>query len=143
MKKYTTYLKLSILGPFITAATSVESYGLDKAFHYGGLVKLSGPVDVIVRMLADAASPVALFTIGAVLWRAGQHAHTRTPVQDFLPAALIKLFVHPLLVFALAASALALARQGRIGGHLRLPMTELAPAFHEPLTDALRSLDLL
>ena len=71
-------------------------------------VKLSGPVDVIVRMLADAASPVALFTIGAVLWRAGQHAHTRTPVQDFLPAALIKLFVHPLLVFALAASALAL-----------------------------------
>jgi malonate transporter len=31
-------------------------------------------------MLADAASPVALFTIGAVLWRAGQHAHTRTPV---------------------------------------------------------------
>jgi 4-hydroxy-tetrahydrodipicolinate synthase len=37
----------------------------------------------------------------------------------------------------------ALARQGRIGGHLRLPMTELAPAFHEPLTDALRALDLL
>jgi 4-hydroxy-tetrahydrodipicolinate synthase len=37
----------------------------------------------------------------------------------------------------------ALARQGRIGGHLRLPMTELSPAFHEPLTDALRSLDLL
>ena len=31
------------------------------------------------RMLADAATPVALFTIGAVLWRAGQHAHTRTP----------------------------------------------------------------
>ena len=71
-------------------------------------VKLSGPVDVIVRMLADAASPVALFTIGAVLWRAGQHAHSRTPVQDYLPVALIKLFVHPLLVFALASSAFAL-----------------------------------
>ncbi|MDO8418505.1 MAG: AEC family transporter [Rubrivivax sp.] len=68
-------------------------------------VTLSGPLDVVVRMLADAASPVALFTIGAVLWRAGQHAHTRTPVQDYLPAALIKLFVHPLLVFALAATA--------------------------------------
>ncbi|HEY5775892.1 MAG TPA: 4-hydroxy-tetrahydrodipicolinate synthase [Xanthomonadales bacterium] len=37
----------------------------------------------------------------------------------------------------------ALARQGRIGGHLRLPMTELAPAFHEPLSGALRALDLL
>jgi predicted permease len=71
-------------------------------------VRLSGPVDVIVRMLADAASPVALFTIGAVLWRAGQHAHTRTPVPDYLPVALIKLFVHPLLVFALASAAFAL-----------------------------------
>jgi len=71
-------------------------------------IRLSGPVDVFVRMLADAASPVALFTIGAVLWRAGQHAHTRTPLRDFLPVALIKLLVHPLLVFALAGSAYAL-----------------------------------
>ncbi len=37
----------------------------------------------------------------------------------------------------------ALARQGRIGYHLRLPMTELAPAYHEPLSAALRALDLL
>ena len=83
------------------------SIALGAAFSVAD-VKLSGPVDVIVRMLADAASPVALFTIGAVLWRAGQHAHTRTPVADYLPVALIKLFVHPLLVFVLAASALAL-----------------------------------
>jgi malonate transporter and related proteins len=69
---------------------------------------LPGPADTVVRMLADSASPVALFTIGAVLWRAGQHAHTRTPVADFLPVALIKLFVHPLLVFGLGAGALAL-----------------------------------
>jgi len=68
-------------------------------------VRLSGPADMIVGMLADAASPVALFTIGAVLWRAQQHVHTRTPVQDYLPVATIKLFVHPLLVFALAATA--------------------------------------
>jgi predicted permease len=70
--------------------------------------KLSGPPDVVVRMLADAASPVALFTIGAVLWRAGQHAHTRTPAADYVPVALVKLFVHPLLVFLLAAAARAL-----------------------------------
>jgi len=71
-------------------------------------VKLSGPLDVMVKMLADAASPVALFTIGAVLWRAGQHAHTRTPWPDFVPVALIKLFLHPLLVLLLAASAKSL-----------------------------------
>ncbi|MBX3637624.1 MAG: AEC family transporter [Rubrivivax sp.] len=70
--------------------------------------RLEGPVDVVVRMLADAATPVALFTIGAVLWRAGQHAHTRTPLAEFLPVAAIKLFVHPLLVFLLAGAALAL-----------------------------------
>ncbi|MBK6472694.1 MAG: AEC family transporter [Betaproteobacteria bacterium] len=70
--------------------------------------KLPGPAETVVRMLADSASPVALFTIGAVLWRAGQHAHTRTPVADYLPVALIKLFVHPLLVFGLGAGALAL-----------------------------------
>jgi len=37
----------------------------------------------------------------------------------------------------------ALARQGLIGDHLRLPMTELAQAYHEPLRAALRALDLL
>ena len=68
---------------------------------------LPGPVDQVVRMLADAASPVALFTIGAVLWRAGQHAHTRTPAARFLPVAMIKLFVHPLLVLAAGLAARA------------------------------------
>lgn len=71
-------------------------------------IPFTGPLDVIVRMLADAASPVALFTIGAVLWRAGQHAHTRTPPALYLPVAAIKLFVHPLLVFALGAAARSL-----------------------------------
>ena len=68
-------------------------------------LELPGPLDAVVHMLADAATPVALFTIGAVLWRAGQHAHTRTPVADYLPVVLIKLFLHPLLVFVLAAAA--------------------------------------
>ena len=59
-------------------------------------------------MLADAASPVALFTIGAVLWRAGQHAHTRTPPALYLPVALIKLLLHPLLVLLVGAAAIEL-----------------------------------
>ncbi len=37
----------------------------------------------------------------------------------------------------------ALARRGLIGDHLRLPLTELAPACHEPLRAAMRELDLL
>ncbi len=80
---------------------------LGAAFSVAG-VRLSGPVDMVVRMLADAASPVALFTIGAVLHRAGQHVHGRAPLAEYLPVALIKLFVHPLLVFALMAAAIAL-----------------------------------
>jgi len=71
-------------------------------------IQLSGPPEVVVRMLADAASPVALFTIGAVLWRAGRHAHTRTPLPQYLPVALMKLLLHPLLVFALMAAAVSL-----------------------------------
>ena len=68
-------------------------------------LQLPGPLVQIVKMLADSATPVALFTIGAVLWRAGQHAHTRTPIGQFLPVALFKLFVHPLLVLAVGLLA--------------------------------------
>jgi predicted permease len=71
-------------------------------------VQLSGPPEVVLRMLADAASPVALFTIGAVLWRAGRHAHTRTPLPLYLPVALMKLLLHPLLVFVLMGAAVSL-----------------------------------
>jgi malonate transporter len=76
------------------------SIGLGAAVAASGL-QLPGPVAQVIKMLGDAATPVALFTIGAVLWRAGQHAHTRTPTGQYLPVALIKLFVHPLLVLSL------------------------------------------
>ena len=66
-----------------------------------------GPVDAVIRMLADAATPVALFTIGTVLWRAGQHAHTRTARRRYVPQALAKLLLHPALVFALAIATRA------------------------------------
>ncbi|MFT3818881.1 MAG: AEC family transporter [Rubrivivax sp.] len=78
--------------------------------------KLAGPLDGVVRMLADAASPVALFTIGAVLWRAGQHAHGRTPPGRYLPVAAIKLLLHPLLLWLLGLAAQSLG----------LPLTDFA-----------------
>ena len=66
---------------------------------------LSGPLEVVVRLLGDAATPVALFTIGTVLWREGQHSQHRTPLRDYVPVALIKLLVHPLLVLLLGSVA--------------------------------------
>lgn len=71
-------------------------------------IRLPGPIESIVKMLGDAATPVALFTIGTVLWRAGLHLHTRTPVQRYLPLALAKLLVHPLIVLALGVAAIRL-----------------------------------
>ena len=70
--------------------------------------ELPGPLAQIVRMLGDSATPVALFTIGSVLSRAGRHAHSRTPVGRYLPVALLKLVLHPALVFGLGSAAAAL-----------------------------------
>ena len=69
---------------------------------------LPGPLAQVVKMLGDSATPVALFTIGTVLWRAGQHSHTRTPVAHYLPVALFKLLIHPALVLSLGLMARAL-----------------------------------
>ena len=76
-----------------------------------GWPALPGAAGQVVRMLADAATPVALFTIGAVLWRAGQHAHSITPPMQYVPVALAKVIVHPLLV----ASAGLLAHGAGVG----------------------------
>ena len=70
--------------------------------------ELPGPIAQIVRMLGDSAAPVALFTIGAVLSRAGRHGHSRTPIRNYLPVAGLKLLVHPALVFGIGAGAAAL-----------------------------------
>ena len=80
------------------------SIALGAALSAAGL-RLSGPIDTVVRMLADSASPVALFSIGAVLWRAGLQTQHHTRLIDYLPVALIKLFLHPLLVLVLGAAA--------------------------------------
>ena len=69
---------------------------------------MPSPVSQVIAMMADSASPVALFTIGAVLWRSGQHLHSRTPVNHYLPVALIKLLVHPALVWGVGAIAVTL-----------------------------------
>ncbi|MDT4823753.1 putative transporter YfdV [compost metagenome] len=89
--------------------------------------RLPGPVERTIAMLADAASPVALFTIGAVLARsallAREHGASamvaaamgtgagptpKAPLADVLPVVLVKLVLHPLAVWALGRGAIAL-----------------------------------
>lgn len=94
----------------LRALRGAVSNPLPWSIALGGLASATGfrpagPVDEIVKMLADSATPVALFTIGAVLWRARQHVHTRTPLQHYLPLALIKLLLHPLLIVLLGGAA--------------------------------------
>ena len=73
---------------------------------------LPKPVVNTVGLLADAASPVALFTIGAVLARsqmlAREHKLHAVHWQDYVPVAVFKLFLHPLLVLLVGGSAIAL-----------------------------------
>ncbi|RZI96219.1 MAG: AEC family transporter [Variovorax sp.] len=75
--------------------------------------RLYGPIDRTVAMLADAASPAALFTIGAVLARSALLNRAKpgqglSRVGDVLPVVLVKLLVHPLLVYAVGRGAIAL-----------------------------------
>ncbi len=69
---------------------------------------LPGPVMQTLGLLADAASPVALFTIGAVLARSQMNNLEATPLKDYVPVALIKLVLHPLLVGLVGLGAIRL-----------------------------------
>jgi len=68
--------------------------------------RLPGPLEQTAWLLADAASPVALFTIGAVLARARMAAGRPRPLGDHLSLALMKLLLHPLLVLLAGWAAL-------------------------------------
>lgn len=70
--------------------------------------QLPGPVEKTVWLLADAASPVALFTIGAVLARSQIQSSHPMPLSDYLPVALMKLLLHPLLVLGVGTAAIQL-----------------------------------
>jgi predicted permease len=75
-------------------------------------LELPGPVHKTVGLLADAASPVALFTIGAVLARSQilteQSGHPPIPLRDYVPVAVFKLLLHPLLVLMVGVGAMQL-----------------------------------
>jgi predicted permease len=74
--------------------------------------ELALPVAKTVGLLADAASPVALFTMGAVLARSQMVASVRPKMGclsgDGLRIALYKLVLHPLLVLGVGRGVMAL-----------------------------------
>ncbi len=78
------------------------------AVSSGLALNLPLPVLQTVGLLADAASPVALFTIGAVLARSQINSTQSTPLADYVPVALIKLVLHPVLVGLVGLAAIAL-----------------------------------
>ena len=85
------------------------------ALASGAGVALPGPVAATIGLLAGAASPVALFTIGAVLARSQMNAGGPAPSSaqwsaqwsDSVPVAMAKLLLHPLLVFGVGHAAIA------------------------------------
>ena len=99
------------------ALKGVATNPLPWSILLGALVSALGltlpkPLGQTIGLLADAASPVALFTIGAVLARSQMLAivnkHAPIKLRDYVPVAAIKLLLHPLLVLLVGAAATAL-----------------------------------
>lgn len=74
--------------------------------------ELIGPMAKTVSLLADAASPVALFTIGAVLARSQiqvkESGHAPILMRDYMPVVFLKLVLHPVLVLLVLVSVVQL-----------------------------------
>ena len=69
---------------------------------------LPEPVMGTLSLLADAASLVALFAFGGLLARSQINSTSRAPYRRYVPVALMKLVVHPLLVGGVGLGAIAL-----------------------------------
>jgi malonate transporter and related proteins len=95
------------------ALRGVVSNPMPWAIASGAVSSLLGlepikPVMQTIGLLADAASPVALFTIGAVLARSQMTSQDATPLADYVPVAMMKLVLHPLLVLLVGSAAISL-----------------------------------
>jgi len=70
--------------------------------------RFPAPLEQLLAMLAHAASPVALFAIGAVLARSQMNQQEHVAARLYVPLALTKLVLHPLLVWCAGRAAQAL-----------------------------------
>ncbi len=85
-------LRGAALNPMLWSIVAGVLFGMSS-------LTLPDPVWKTIDLLSDAASPVALFTIGAILARNAVKATHRSLLMDYVPVALVKLFIHPLLIF--------------------------------------------
>ena len=101
----------------VSALKGVVSNPMPWAILAGALssafgLALPGVMQQTLWLLADSASPVALFTIGAVLARSRLLAiagHQAAPLwREVLPVAIFKLLLHPLLVLLVGVAAIQL-----------------------------------
>ena len=95
---------------FRQALSRAASNPMPWAILFGILVsvfdlELWMPADKTINMLADAATPAALFTIGAMLARSKMNSTSRMPASYYLPGVMIKLFIHPLLLWSIGMHA--------------------------------------
>jgi predicted permease len=113
------------------------------AIVLGGVASATGcalpaPLMRSVSMLADAASPTALFTIGAVLarsqLRAAASGRARHRWGDVPVLVACKLVVHPALMLALGSVAIAAgARLSRFSLHVLVLVAALPSASNVPM----------
>ncbi len=73
--------------------------------------RLPMALDKTASLLASAATPVALFAVGAVLARSKMVQAEHATPRSYVPLALTKLFIHPLLVWALGQTAISVGLQ--------------------------------
>ena len=77
---------------------------------------LFAPVDKTVQLLSDAASPTALFTVGAVLGRSWMTASSsdegamslQLVKKDYWTISILKLIVHPLIIYSLGYAVITM-----------------------------------
>jgi len=71
---------------------------------------------------------VALFTIGAVLARSQMNQHDRVAVRDYVPIALAKLFIHPVLVWLAGWAAIRMGLPLSPFAHTALTLAAALPS---------------
>ncbi len=110
----------TVLMPALRSLKGAARNPLAWSIMAGVVFGLSGltmpePVAKTIALLSDSASPVALFTIGAMLARNALRARHTNPPIDYVPLALTKLFAHPFVIYVggLAAQAMGFTFDSR------------------------------
>lgn len=124
----------SVVGALRSALRGVLGNPMAWAILFGAAfswlrLSLPTPVEKTVWMMAEAASPVALFTIGCVLARGRLQAHERTePMRGVWSVVALKLVVHPVLMLMVGLSFMQLGAQFETSSLVTLVLVSALPS---------------